>query len=279
MPPPMDTKEEKSLSTDVSYLYRISKAVSEGTCAEDLSSMKPGQIVHSRWLTKASRLLRLYVATRLPSTNLKILANFIMKVYVPMYFSVKYYNSVVHGSVLLYKFIKSTQFLPQNLKQIVNKIIQNNAFFAHPENVLLAMLFDERKSVREKAIKKIQYYREQLYDSTNLRPYKKHPINFNCTDYVDLVDLDNDDILSEPPFTTTIPLEHLLEYINSDVVPLPDPGIPSHIQGTERCVQLLTHVSRRVIAKNRDDVMAVTLESRTRTPRMDSKKDLKTKIC
>lgn len=275
MPPPLDAKDEKKLSTDVLYLFRIAKAVSEGSCPEDIASMKPGQIVHSRWLTKASRLLRLYVATSLPSTNLKILANFIMKVYVPMYFNVKFYNSVVHGSALLYKFIKSTQFLPQNLREIVNKTIQNNAFFAHPENILLTMLFDERKPVRERAINKILYCREQLYDSTKLRAYKKHSINFNCTDYMDLVDLDDDNILSEPPFTASIPHEHLLEYIKSDDVPLPDPGIPSHIQGTERCVQLLTHVSRRVIAKNRDDVMAVTLESRTQIPRMDCKKDLK----
>lgn len=271
----MDSKDEKSLSTDVLYLYRIAKAVSESSCPEDLASMKPGQIVHSRWLTKASRLLRLYVATSLPSTNLKILANFIMKVYVPMYFNVKFYNSVIYGSALLYKFIQSTQFLPLNLREVVNKTISNNAFFAHPENILLTMLFDERKPVRERAIRKILYCREQLYDTTILRTYKKHPINFDCTDYMDLVDLDNDNILSEPPFTATIPHEHLLEYINSDEIPLPDPAIPSHIQGTERCVQLLTHVSRRVIAKNRDDVMAVTLESRTRTPRMDCKKDLK----
>ena len=123
MPPPLDAKYEKTLSTDVLYLFRIAKAVSEGSCPEDIASMKPGQIVHSRWLTKAIRLLRLYVATSLPSTNLKILVNFIMKVYVPMYFNVKFYNSVVYGSALLYKFIKSTQYLPLNLREIVNNEI------------------------------------------------------------------------------------------------------------------------------------------------------------
>lgn len=206
-----------------------------------------------------------------------------MKVYVPMYFNIKFYNSVIYGVALMYKFIKSTRFLPQNLKEIVNRTIQNNSFFAHPENVLLTMLFDDRKSVRERAIKKILYYREQLYDSNNLRKYKKHSINFECTDYTGLVDLNDDDILSEPPFTASIPYEHLLEYINCDDVPFSDPEIPLHIQGTERCIQLLTHVSRRVVAKNRDDVMAVTLESRIQIPRMESKKDLsqsfETSVC
>ena len=199
-----------------------------------------------------------------------------MKVYVPMYFNVKYYSSVIYGSVLLSKFIRSTQYLATKLRDIVNTVVRNNSYFSHPENVLLSMLFDDRQTVRERAIKKILYYRENLYDSTKLRLYKKYPINFNCTDYVDLVDLDNDDILSEPPFTAKIPYDHLLEFIESEDPPLLDPQIPVHIQGTERFVQLLSSISRREMLENRNDVMPVTLESRTRTPRMESKQDLKT---
>ena len=82
MPPAIE--DENALFTDVKYLYRMAKAISEGFCPEYLASMKPGHIVHSRWLTKASRVLRLYVATTSPSINLQILANYIMKVYVPM---------------------------------------------------------------------------------------------------------------------------------------------------------------------------------------------------
>lgn len=89
-----------------------------------------------------------------------------------------------------------------------------------------------------------------------------------------MVDLDNDRILYEPAFTSKH--EHLLQYIEINYPPLTDPGIPCHIQGTERCVKLLTDVSRRVIAENTHDVMAVTIESRVIYPRMDSKQDLKT---
>jgi len=106
----MGPEEEKDLSTDVLYLYRIAKAVSEGFCPEELANMKPGQIVHSRWLTKASRILRLYVSTSSPSENLKTLAAYIMKVYVPMYFNVKFLSSVIYGSSLFYRFIRSTKF-------------------------------------------------------------------------------------------------------------------------------------------------------------------------
>lgn len=61
-------------------------------------------------------------------------------------------------------------------------------------------------------------------------------------------------------YFANIPYEHLLECIEFDDPPLSDPQIPSHIQGTERFIQMLTNVSRRVIDKNRDDVMAVIME-------------------
>lgn len=133
------------LTTDAMYLYKMALAISSGEVSADLSNIKPGPIAHSRWLTKASRLLRLYVTTNKPSKNLKILANYIMKVYTPMYFNIKYYNSVVYGSVLFYKFIRWTQYLDSNLREIVNIVVKENAYYAHSENVLLAMLFDDEK--------------------------------------------------------------------------------------------------------------------------------------
>lgn len=275
MPAMMDHEHELELSTDVKYLYQIAKAISNGIVPVDLANIKPGPIAHSRWLTKASRLLRLYVTTNTPSTNLKTLAVYIITVYVPMYFNVKFYNSVVYGSALLLKFIRWTRYLQPNLRNIVDGVIQNNSYYAHPENILLTMLFDDRKAIRDRAIKKILHYREKLYDPTKLRVYKKYILNFDATDYVNMVDMNNDDILFEPAFTRQIPYDHLVEYLDFDEPPLADPQIPMHIQGTERHVQLLTSVSKRVIEKNREGVMAVTLESRKKTPRMESKKDLK----
>lgn len=274
MPPPLETEKERDLSTDVKYLFQIANAVSSGSCSKEIANKKPGKICHSRWLTKASRLLRLYVSTNSPSESLKALATYIIKVYVPMYFNVKFYSSVVHGSTLLFKFIRTTQTLPDAHREIINTTVQNNAYFAHSENILLSMLFDDRKEVRDRAIKKILHFRDNIFMSTELRPYKKPVINFNCANYYDMIDLNDDEILSEPPLTAGIPYDYLKEYLDFDNPPLSDPNIPSHIQGTERFVQVLSNVSGRVTESNRDDVIAVTVESRTRIPRMESKKDL-----
>ena len=74
--------------------------------------------------------------------------------------------------------------------------------------------------------------------------------------------------------TKSIPYEHLLEYLSSDDLPLPDPLIPLHILSTERHI-LLTSVSKRAIEKNRDGIMMVTLESRKKLARVESKQDFK----
>ncbi|XP_073811852.1 uncharacterized protein [Musca autumnalis] len=275
--PTMSADAENQLSTDVKYLYQIAQAVSSGSCSINLANIKPGPVGHSRWITKASRLLRLYIATKDPSENLKILARYIMKVYVPMYLNVKYYHSAVYGSALLGKFIQWTQYLPDNLRNIVNPVIQNNSYFAHSENVLLSMLFDNRKEIRNFALQKILYIRDNLCDISELREYVKPIINFDCTDYVHMIDLEDKALLFEPPFTRNIPYEHLQQYLESvhdENPPFLDPLIPCHIQGTERYVQVLASVAKRSIDKTREGLLASVCEGRKKVPRMESRRDL-----
>lgn len=62
--PPIDTK---NLSTDQLYLYRIVSAVMSGECPEDLVYKSPGKMSHVRWLMRANRIRRLYIATSDPS--------------------------------------------------------------------------------------------------------------------------------------------------------------------------------------------------------------------
>ncbi|CAG9830028.1 unnamed protein product [Diabrotica balteata] len=48
------------LSTDQKYLYEICQAVLTGFCTPELANRQAGKMAHSRWLTTANRLLRLY---------------------------------------------------------------------------------------------------------------------------------------------------------------------------------------------------------------------------
>lgn len=107
------------------------------------------------------------------------------------------------------------------------------------------MLFDARMEIRQRALRKIVHIREKVWNPKKVRPYKKPIINFNGRDYFEMIDLNDDKILFEPPFTANIPYDHLVQYIDVENPPFLDPGIACHIQSIERHVQLLSSTSRR----------------------------------
>ncbi|KAL4132835.1 hypothetical protein QTP88_009924 [Uroleucon formosanum] len=77
------------LSTDQKYLFNICVSIINGECSIDLARTNPGKQAHSRWLTTANRILRLYISTEKPEENLITLTKFILKVYTPMWFHIK----------------------------------------------------------------------------------------------------------------------------------------------------------------------------------------------
>lgn len=68
------------LSCDQKYLFDICQSIKSGLCSERLAKRSPGKMVHSRWITTANRILRLYVSTSSPSDSLLQLVDFIVKV-------------------------------------------------------------------------------------------------------------------------------------------------------------------------------------------------------
>ena len=89
---PNDVLED--LSTDQYYGYKICWSVICGEVDDDLRLHDIGPLVHSRWLTLARRILRLYLytATENPSKNVITLAQFCLKVYFPTWFEIKHYS-------------------------------------------------------------------------------------------------------------------------------------------------------------------------------------------
>lgn len=137
----------KDLSTDQQYLYKIVSAVISGEFPEDLGNKSPGKLSHARWITRANRILRLYVSTEEPSENLKTLATFVVKVYAPSWFLIKNKPSCKDGTRHLFIIIKASRYLPETLKKIIDPVIQRNGYFAHPEGILLAMITDDKKNM------------------------------------------------------------------------------------------------------------------------------------
>ena len=262
------------LSTDQRYLYDMCQAVILGKCSMELSRKDPGAISHARWLTTANRLLRLYVSTKEPSVNLTTIVTYIIKVYAPMWFAIKINCSCKDGAKHVLNTIMKSRYLSQEHKAIVDPVISRNAFFAHPENILLCMVTDHREHIRELGLRRILKARSQNSGGKGVRQFIVPDLNFNAEDYFDLIDWQKT-VITEPPVLTDISENDIKMFVAIGAAPVIDfPKYPCHTQAVERCVKLVTEASSAVCgAKSRDGFIRVRLESREKMPYFNTKAD------
>ena len=103
-----------------------------------------------------------------------------------MWFSIKLEPQCYMGARHLWRLIHLSRFLPEDERQVVDKCIQRNAFFGHPENILISMLVDDRKEIRELAARRIKCAR-QTAAPTKVRKFQVPALNFDADDYHCLV--------------------------------------------------------------------------------------------
>lgn len=256
------------LSSDQKYLYDICCAVTNGHIEKELANRNPGKLCHSRWLTLANRLLRLYVSTKNPSQKLILLANFVIKVYAPTWFEIKLKPAVKDGPVHFFNIIRKCQYLPDNLKCMVQKVLQRNGFFAHSENILLAMIEDESSEIRKLGLKRIADCRKAV-PASDVRTFTIPKINFSAKCYYNLINWN--ETIYEPPITKKIGLKDLEEMISTNEKNN-FPSFPCHTQAVERHVKLVTEASLAVVgAENRDGFIRSRIKSREEIPKFGTK--------
>lgn len=157
--------------------------------------------------------------------------------------------------------------LPQEVQSIVQPVIQRNAYWAHPEAVLLSMVADENPEVRARAVHAIQKCRMQTTDE--VRPYTIPQVNFQATTYTDLFDWDKTQV-TEPPLTIG-----LCDSVIQDIIdaPLEVNNYPVHTQAVERAVQVVTEASGKVVGEvERHGYICSKLKHRKQVPCVSSKK-------
>jgi hypothetical protein len=71
-----------------------------------------------------------------------------------MRFNIKTKSLCVYGAKHLFNTIKLSQYLPDNLKSVIDLVIQRNGCFGHSKNILIVMLADERKHIKKLVLKK-----------------------------------------------------------------------------------------------------------------------------
>ena len=106
-------------------------------------------------------------------------------------------------------------FSNQNVKDISIKVLQHNAFFAHPENVIVSMLGDEDVHVRRAAVQTMHSLRSQTGKETllsaispSIHRFCLPQLDLKAKTYHQLVKLDVAET-SEPPLIRSLTNQQL----------------------------------------------------------------------
>ena len=262
----------KSLSSDQKYLYFICHAVQDGVLPKDttLLSRSPGMMHEARWLTKANRIMRLYISEANPTKSLQRLAFFIVSYYAPVWFQIKSNSSLTHGAKNFFFMIEKSRQFPEDEKNIIQKALSRNAYFAHVEHVLTSALADNDQKVRSFAVKKILEREPIPDDRQEIRRFVMPKVNFQSKHYMDLVNWNSSDIYI-PPVIQFLAVNEIKSIVEA---PYRFPDIPCHSQSVERCVKLVSEASSQVADyEKRHGFILNTLKSRNEMPSILSKKD------
>ncbi|GBL74264.1 hypothetical protein AVEN_235264-1 [Araneus ventricosus] len=134
-----------NLSCNQKYSFGIFTAISSGVGSSDLAKREP-EFTHPSW------------------------------------FRIEVHYSITDVARHLWHFISSSRYLPKKYRDIIEPVISRNAYFAAPENMLLAMLKDERYHIRTLAARPIINAREIGPDGEYIRRFVIPAVNFQATD-------------------------------------------------------------------------------------------------
>ncbi|GBL78089.1 hypothetical protein AVEN_181726-1, partial [Araneus ventricosus] len=268
----------RKLNNDLMYLFQISKAIKSGECQENLPSMNPDKLNKACWLTSANRILRLYIATKNPNNKFLEIVTYILTVYVVMQYRVRTQSSNADGSRHVFQTIYRSRYLPREHQVVDHSSIQTNAYFAIPENILLAMMTDFQLAVRQDALNKILSARqdevENLHHSIryNIIPQ----LNFEAKDCTYMILWEATDVsITVRPVLRNVSNEELIDnssLLDNTVLEWSFSTFPCHTVEIERTVKLVTEAAFRVcVCDARDGVIRSTLLSRQALPKFQSK--------
>ncbi|GBN06746.1 hypothetical protein AVEN_266955-1 [Araneus ventricosus] len=126
------------------------------------------------------------MTTDSPSQSLFALAEYIMKVYAPLWFTIKIHHSCKDGSKHVFETINKSRYLSAELKAVIGPVVQRNGYFGNPANILIAMITDNRSFIRELGLCRIMAVIARK--SIVLRKFTIPDFNFEAEDYHELIE-------------------------------------------------------------------------------------------
>ena len=113
----------KNMSTDQKLSYKLVNALKAGELPPDLQNITCGTLNHARWLTTGQRLI--YMWTRdhgLTGQNLKVLrllVNFCLQFYFPIFFDIKVKHRIEDGPYHILKQLRILKTQPKRVQHAV----------------------------------------------------------------------------------------------------------------------------------------------------------------
>lgn len=150
--PVLEESVVHDLSKDQKYTYEAGHAIIQGHFPPDLANRDTGPLGGARWGTLGNRLMRKYVSTKRPSQKFQEIMEGIVLFWAPSWFTIKCNTKCTDGPKNLFKMVEFSRKLKKSSQTIVQKVMQRNGYFAHPEALLLAMLADSDENIRVQAV-------------------------------------------------------------------------------------------------------------------------------
>ena len=166
-----------------------------------------------------------------------------------------------------------SRYPPNDLLKVIDPVIERNAFFAHPENLLLTIIVDKLVHIRKLGFRGIIKARSLASRRKFIRSFKPPKINFLATDYTEMIDWNTTTLLPNP-LMRRVSDKDIWSMIQSGETPAEWnlEKFPCHTQAVERSMKFVTEASEKVACCNsRDSIIRTTHSSRSSMPNFSSK--------
>lgn len=207
------------------YLYELVEAMRTHRWSVELIGAKPPSVHGHNWAEAlAARVIRLYFSYPIPPPRLANLARYVIHVYAPVAFYIRRDSLCQHGSRHTFRLMN----FYQNQAHLIDfpnfeQHLQKYGFYLHPENILLAMITDTVREVRDYGLRIILAgrQRERLIIGQNAsRTFNMPSPVLTATNYTQMINWPRK--MREPPITKRFDTATILSHLDSgDILDLP----------------------------------------------------------
>ena len=273
---PLPDEIISGLSTDACICYKYCQCIRTGNLPQQLADLRPGPIVHSRWLTTGEALLFLWTRkhglTGKNLKNLETLVRFCVDCYFQLFFDIKVKHELIHGPSHVLTQVRILQTLPKEVKRIITPYVRTGAWYSHSECVLLSLMGSSSMEDRRFAVDLILKIRgkNELGDMS-VRIRKMPKLNLKATSLRTLIEWKVKEA-HEPVYTCKLTKQELQQIVEK---PFDVPRFSIHTQSTERCVKQVTEAAASVVGQERrDGYIRARIQSREDVPVFRTKKHI-----